>query len=97
MIGFLGKFRFVAAVLVILSIPAYGLFALIPMLFCDSGPLSTCVRIAIGLVSIPICQIVVLVIGWVLFAKRRHLRVSATLMILSALPAFGPIVLLMKK
>jgi hypothetical protein len=80
-----------AAVAVVLSIPAFGFFALTPLFFCDSGPLSACFRWAAFIAGIPIVQVASLAIGWIFLHKRRYLRVSASLMILSALPAFLPI------
>jgi hypothetical protein len=96
-IDFLEKFRYLAAVLVVLSVPAFGFFAIIPLLFCDSGPLSSCVRWAAYILAIPTFQIVSLVTGWIFLQKRRYPPVSACLMILSTLPALAPIWFLAKK
>jgi len=89
MINFLEKFRYLAAVLVALSVPAFGIFAIVPVLFCDAGPLSSCVRSAACVLGIPIFQIASLVISWVFLKRRRYLPVSAVLMVLSVLPALG--------
>jgi hypothetical protein len=96
-IGFLEKFRYLAAVFVVLSAPAFGFFALVPLFFCDSGPLSSCVRWAAFIAAIPIVQIASLVTSWILLHKRRYLAVSACLMILSVLPAVIPIAFLARK
>jgi hypothetical protein len=95
-IDFLEKFRYLAAVLVVLSVPAFGVFALTPLLFCDNGPLSSCVRWAVYILGIPTFQIASLVISWILLLKRRYIPVSACLMILSVLPSAATIWLLTK-
>lgn len=90
MIDFLQKFRYLAAVLAALCIPAYGFFAIIPLLFCDSGPLSACVRWSAYILCIPTLQIACLVTGWTFLHKRRYIPVSACLLSLSVLPALAP-------
>ena len=87
MIDFLEKFRYLAAVLVLLSVPAFAVFALTPVLFCDQGPLSPCLRWAAYILGIPLLQTASLVAGWIYLRKRRYILVSAGLMILSTLPA----------
>jgi hypothetical protein len=96
-IDFLEKFRYLAVVLVALSIPSFAFIALIALLFCDAGPLSSCVRWCLYILSVPIFQAASLAIGWIFLRKRRYLPVSACLMILSALPALVPIGFLIQK
>jgi hypothetical protein len=91
MIDFLEKFRYLAAVLVALCVPAFGFFALTPLFFCDAGPLSSCVRFAACIIAIPILQIASLVTSWIFLQTRRYLPVAAGLMILSVLPALVPL------
>ena len=91
MINFLEKFRYLAAVLVALSIPAFGCFAGVRVLFCDAGPMSSCIRSAVLILGIPTFQIASLVTGWVFLRKRRHLPISAVLIVLSVIPSFFPI------
>ena len=43
-IRFLEGFKYRAAVVVALSVPVFGLLAFIALVFCDSGPVSLCVR-----------------------------------------------------
>jgi hypothetical protein len=96
-IDFLEKFRYLAVVLVALSIPAFGFIAFIAMLFCDAGPLSTCVRFAACTLGVPIVQAASLVTGWIFLRRRRYLPVSACLMIFSVLPPLGLIWFLIVK
>jgi hypothetical protein len=56
-IDFLEKFRYLAVVLVALSIPAFGFIAFIALLFCDAEPLSSCVRFSAYALGIPIFRL----------------------------------------
>jgi len=64
-IDFLEKFRYLAAVLVLLSVPAFVIFAVIPVLFCDQGPFSSRLGFAAYVLEIPILQTASLVTPWI--------------------------------
>ena len=86
MITFLEGFKYLAAGVVALSVPVFGLVALTFLMFCDHGPFLLCfLRMALT-GGIAIAQVVVLVKAWTLLKQRKHPRLSAGLMVLSILP-----------
>ena len=86
MIEILEKFKFLAVLAVVISIPISAVFALTAVAFCDVGPFSACVRFAGSVLAIPAAQIASLVVAWIFLKKKRYLRLSAGLMIVSVLP-----------
>ena len=86
MITFLEGFKYLAAGIVAISVPGFGLVALTFLMFCDHGPFFICfLRMALT-GGIAIAQVVILVRAWTLLKQRQHPRLSAGLMILSILP-----------
>jgi hypothetical protein len=86
MITFLEGFKYLAAGVVAISVPGFGLVALTFLMFCDHGPFFMCfLRMALT-GGIAIAQVVILVRAWTLLKQRQHPRLSAGLMILSILP-----------
>ncbi|MGD0830112.1 MAG: hypothetical protein ABR907_04155 [Terracidiphilus sp.] len=87
MIDFLERYKFLALTVVVLSAPAFAFFSLGPLLFCDAGPVSTCLRWAGFFLAIPVIQIASLTTAWILHRKQRCLSLSTALMALSVAPA----------
>ena len=86
MITFLEGFKYLAAAVVAISVPGFGLVALTFLMFCDHGPFLICfLRMALT-GAIAIAQVVILVRAWTLLKQRQRPRLSAGLMILSILP-----------
>ncbi len=86
MITFLECFKYLAAAVVAISVPGFGLVALTFLMFCDHGPFFMCfLRMALT-GGVAIAQVVILVRAWTLLKQRQHPRLSAGLMILSILP-----------
>lgn len=86
MIAFLEVFKYLAAGVVALSVPCFGLVALTFLMFCDHGPLLMCfLRMALA-GGIAVAQVVILVKAWTLLKHRQRPRLSAGLMLLSILP-----------
>jgi hypothetical protein len=86
MITFLEGFKYLAAAVVAISVPCFGLVALTFLMFCDHGPFFMCfLRMALT-GGVAIAQVVILVRAWTLLKQRQHPRLSAGLMILSILP-----------
>jgi hypothetical protein len=86
MITFLEVFKYLAAGVVALSVPGFGLVALTFLMFCDHGPFLMCfLRMALT-GGIAIAQVVLLVKAWTLLKQRQRPRLSAGLMILSIMP-----------
>ena len=86
MISFLEVFKFLAAVIVALSVLGFGLVAFSFLAFCDHGPFLVCfLRMAVA-AGIALAQVVILVRASTLLKRRQHLRLSAGLMILSIVP-----------
>ena len=86
MITFLEGFKYLAAAVVAISVPGFGLVALTFLMFCDHGPVFMCfLRVALT-GGIAIAQVVILVRAWTLLKQRQHPRLSAGLMILAILP-----------
>jgi hypothetical protein len=86
MITFLEGFKYLAAGIVAISVPGFGLVALTFLMFCDHGPFFICfLRMALT-GGIAIAQVVILVRAWTLLKQRQHPRLSAGLLILSILP-----------
>jgi hypothetical protein len=95
-ITFLGGFKYLAAVLVALSVPAFGLVALTMLMFCDHGPVAACFLRAALIVAISVAQIISLVTAWSFLKKRHRIALSAGLMTLSVLPVLVAIFLWMR-
>lgn len=86
MITFLEGFKYLAALIVALSVPGFGLVAFSFLAFCDHGPFLVCfLRMAVA-VGIALAQVVTLIRAWTFLKQRRRLRLAAGLMILSILP-----------
>jgi hypothetical protein len=86
MITFLEVFKYLAAGIVALSVPGFGLVALSFLMFCDHGPFIWCfLRMALA-GGIAIAQVVILLKAWTLLKQRQRPRLSAGLMLLSILP-----------
>jgi hypothetical protein len=86
MITFLEVFKYLAAVIVALSVPGFGLVALSFLAFCDHGPFLVCfLRMALVL-GFALVQVVSLVRAWTFLKQRRRLRLAVGLMILSIVP-----------
>jgi hypothetical protein len=86
MITFLEVFKYLAAGIVALSVPGFGLVALSFLMFCDHGPLIICfLRTALA-GGIAIAQVVILLKAWTLLKQRQRPGLSAGLMLLSILP-----------
>jgi hypothetical protein len=86
MITFLEGFKYLAAGVVALSVPGFGLVALTFLMFCDHGPFFMCFLRMTLTGGIAIAQVVILVRAWTLLKRRQHPRLSAGLMILSIFP-----------
>jgi hypothetical protein len=78
--------KYLAFVVVALSILAFGLAALTFVMFCDHGPVLICFLRSALMVGIALAQVVILVRASTLLKRRQHLRLSAGLMILSIVP-----------
>jgi hypothetical protein len=95
-ITFLEGFKYLAAVIVALSVPGFGLVAFSFLMFCDHGPFLMCfLRMALT-GGIAIVQVVLLIRAWTLLRQRQRPRLSAGLMILSILPVPLAIVIFMR-
>ena len=69
MITFLEGFKYLAAAVVAISVPGFGLVALTFLMFCDHGPFFMCfLRMALT-GGIAIAQVVVLVRAWTLLSS----------------------------
>jgi hypothetical protein len=96
MIYFLEGLKYLATVIVALSVPGFGLVAFSFLAFCDHGPVLACMlRMAVA-AGIPLAQIMVLMMAWALLKQRRRLGLAAGLMILSIVPVPVAIVLYMR-
>jgi hypothetical protein len=90
---FLEGFKYLAAVIVALSVLGFGLVAFSFLAFCDHGPFLVCfLRMAVS-AGIALAQVVILVRAWTFLKQRRRLRLAAGLMILSIVPVPVAIVL----
>jgi hypothetical protein len=92
MITFLEGFKYLAAVIVALSVPGFGLVAFSFLAFCDHGPFLVCflrMAVAVGIA-------LVLVRAWAFLKQRRRLGLAAGLMILSIVPVPVAIVIFMR-
>jgi hypothetical protein len=96
MITFLEGFKYLAAIVVALSVPGFGLVAFSFLAFCDHGPILVCLlRMAVA-AGIAFAQVLILVRAWTFLKQRRRLRLAAGLMILSIVPVPVAIVLYMR-
>ncbi|MGP8270876.1 MAG: hypothetical protein ACLQLH_12460 [Terracidiphilus sp.] len=92
-IDFLEYHKYSALALVVFSIPVFGILAFGTIMFCDSpGPVPTCMKVSAIFLIIPVVQIVSYAIAWMLLEMRKHIRVSAGLMVLSVLPILSLII-----
>jgi hypothetical protein len=73
-------------VVVVLSMGSAVVVALTFLLFCDSGPVSTCLLEGAAVIGIALVQVLIVIQGWVLLKVRRRLRLSAALLILAIVP-----------
>jgi hypothetical protein len=78
--------KYLAVVVVALSILAFGVVALTFLMFCDHGPALPCFLRAALMVGTALAQLVILIRASTLLKQRQHLRLSAGLMILSIVP-----------
>jgi hypothetical protein len=96
LITFLKVFKYLAAVVVALSVPGFGLVAFSFLMFCDHGPFLLCfLRMALA-GGIAIAQVVLLIKAWTLLKLRQRPHLSAGLMVLSILPVPIAIALYMR-
>lgn len=96
MTTFLEGFKYLAAVIVALSVPGFGLVAFSFLAFCGHGPFLVCfLRMAMA-AGIALAQVVMLVRAWTLLKQRRRLRLAAGLMILSIVPVPVAIVIFIR-
>jgi hypothetical protein len=96
LITFLEVFKYLAAVIVALSVPGFGLVAFSFLAFCDHGPFLVCfLRMAVA-AGIALAQVVILVRAWTFLKQRRRLRLAAGLMILSIVPVPVAILIYMR-
>jgi hypothetical protein len=96
MTTFLEGFKYLAAVIVALSVPGFGLVAFSFLAFCDHGPFLVCfLRMAMA-AGIALAQVVMLVRAWTFLKQRRRLRLAAGLMILSIVPVPVAIVIFIR-
>jgi hypothetical protein len=94
MITFLEAFKYLAAMIVALSVPGFGLVAFSFLAFCDHGPFLVCfLRMAVG---IALAQVVMLLRAWTFLKQRRRFRLAAGLMILSIVPVPVAIVIFIR-
>jgi hypothetical protein len=96
MMSFLEGFKYLAAVIVALSVAGFGLVAFSFLAFCDHGPFLACflrMEVAVG---IALAQVVILVRAWTFLKQRRRLGLAAGLMILSIVPVPVAIVIFMR-
>jgi hypothetical protein len=96
MTTFLEGFKYLAAVIVALSVPGFGLVAFSFLAFCDHGPFLVCfLRMAMA-AGIALAQVVMLLRAWTFLKQRRRLRLAAGLMILSIVPVPVAIVIFIR-
>jgi hypothetical protein len=96
MIYFLEGLKYLATVIVAISVPGFGLVAFSFLAFCDHGPAFACMlRMAVP-AGIALAQVLVLRRAWTLLKQRRRLGLAAGLMILSIVPVPVAIVLYMR-
>lgn len=86
MTSFLNVFKFVAIVLVALSVPVFGLVALTFIMFCDAGPVSACLFASGMTLGVAAAQIVSLVIGLLFLRNRSRVLLAGGLLTLSVMP-----------
>jgi hypothetical protein len=82
-------FRFIATIVVVLCALAYGLLSFTCLAFCDTGPFSVCLRNALAFCIVACFQVGTLVLSWIQFHKGKRRTWANLLMILSALPLAG--------
>ena len=83
MTNFLNYFKYFAAVVVGLAVPACGIAALFVLMFCDHGPVILCVVMAAVIMGFALAQVILLVRGWTLLKRRERTRRAATYIITS--------------
>jgi hypothetical protein len=96
MITFLQVFKYLAAVIVALSVPCLGLVAFSFLAFCDHGPILVCLLEVAVAAGIALAQVVSVSRAWALLKQRRRLGLAAGLMVLSIAPVPVAIVLFMR-
>ena len=95
MAAFLAWFKYLATIVVALSVPGFGLVAFTFLAFCDHGPFLPCFFRAAVTAGIVLAQVATLVAAWV-FLNQQRLRAAAALMILSVVPVPVAIVLFLR-
>jgi hypothetical protein len=78
--------KYLAVVVVALSILAFGLVALTFLMFCHHGPALPCFLRAALMVGTALAQLVILIRASTLLKRRQHPGLSAGLMILQIVP-----------
>jgi hypothetical protein len=78
--------RYVAQILVAISVAVFGAVAFFFLAFCDSGPIIICVLYMAAALFIPMLQLVGLHKAKSMLKQERRLPLSAGLMILVSLP-----------
>jgi hypothetical protein len=96
MINFLEGFKYLAAVIVALSVPGFGLVAFSFLAFCDHDSALACLFRMTVTAGIALAQVVSLLMAWTFLKHRRRLRLAAGLMLLSIVPVPVAIVLYMR-
>jgi hypothetical protein len=96
MIAFFEGFKYLAAVIVALSVLGFGLVAFSFLAFCDHEPAFVCFLRMTAPVGIALAQVVILVRAWTFLKQRRRLRLAASLMIVSIVPVPIAIVIFMR-
>jgi hypothetical protein len=96
MIKFLESFKYLAAVIVALSVPVFGLVAFSFLAFCDHDSALACLLRGAVTMGVALAQVLVLVRAWTFLKQRRRLRLAAGLMILSILSVPMAIVIYMR-
>src|SRR5271156_1750376 len=86
MITFLELFKYLATVIVAISVLAFGLAAFSFLAFCDHGPILVCFLEMAVPVGVALSQVVSLEKARTLLKQRRRLHLAACLMILSTVP-----------
>jgi hypothetical protein len=96
MIIFLEGLKYLATVVVVISVLGFGLVAFTFLAFCDHGPVLACMLRGAVPAGVALAQVLVLRKAWNLLKQRQRLGLAAGLMILSIVPVPVAIVLYMR-
>jgi hypothetical protein len=96
MIYFLEGLKYLATIIVAISVPGFALVAFSFLAFCDHGPVLACMLRTAVAAGIALAQVLVLVMAWTLLKQRRRLGLAAGLMLLSIIPVPVALVLYMR-